>query len=195
MSRSSLPAELYRAGVWVVVAVVAIIVWSQTGVDLPEPPDAEAAVLLAEATFDLNNDRAEGAPQQQVVNGWHAVDLLAAIVLQQGAAIESQQAAASSGVVANLLLVFGLGVCADLVGTSLIRARGTRKEPGGEGFNGHPSAEGLDGVESSAIPGRSGPFAPEPISQRGSVPPGSPDYVGDQGATIGPPRGNDEDSR
>jgi hypothetical protein len=42
-------------------------------------PDADARRLVAEALVDaeLNNDRAEGAPQQQVVNGWAARDLLA----------------------------------------------------------------------------------------------------------------------
>jgi hypothetical protein len=56
----------------------------------PEVPDDEAgeaivdALELAEEFYDLNNDAAESAPQQQVVNGWYVNDLLNIIALETG---------------------------------------------------------------------------------------------------------------
>jgi hypothetical protein len=42
------------------------------------------ALELAEEFYDLNNDAAESAPQQQVVNGWYVNDLLNIIALETG---------------------------------------------------------------------------------------------------------------
>jgi hypothetical protein len=67
----------------------------------PDTPDNELAILLPDyadivsdalSDFDANNARAEGAPQQQVVNGWVARDLLSIIALEQSELVDAARA-------------------------------------------------------------------------------------------------------
>lgn len=63
-------------------AAAAITVWL---VMAPEPIDAKAHADEVEAILamaELNNDSAEGAAQQDVVNGWATRDLLALLSAQ-----------------------------------------------------------------------------------------------------------------
>lgn len=64
--------------------------------------DHNAEVVAALAAADANNSIAEGAPQQQVVNGWVARDLLAIISAQ----LDEQNAASDRKV--PLLLMLGV---------------------------------------------------------------------------------------
>lgn len=81
-----------------VLATAAVAVWF---VMAPEPPDTAGgqinlsarnyANLVTQALddFDANEARADSAPQQQVVAGWVARDLLSIIALAQADMIES----------------------------------------------------------------------------------------------------------
>jgi hypothetical protein len=63
-----------------VLALAAVIVWFTMGPD-QNTVSADVREVLFEA--DMNEVSASGAPQQQVVNGWAAKDLLAIIANQQ----------------------------------------------------------------------------------------------------------------
>jgi len=59
----------------------------------PTAPDTktyELSVRAALADADASNDTAEGAPQQQVVNGWVARDLLAVLSSQSNDQLQQQ---------------------------------------------------------------------------------------------------------
>jgi hypothetical protein len=55
--------------------------------------DYSELVQQALSDSDANNVRAEGAPQQQVVNGWVARDLLSIIALEQNELVEAARTA------------------------------------------------------------------------------------------------------
>lgn len=81
-----------------VIALAAVAVWVLLA---PPPVDADArtiglstadyASLVNQALSDgeINEERAESAPQQQVVNGWIARDLLSIIALAQADLLET----------------------------------------------------------------------------------------------------------
>ena len=81
----------------ILLAGVAIAVWftmkPQTEkLDVAEPTySSQISAVMAE--YEANNARTEGAPQQQVVNGWVARDLLEIMATQQQEALELQQQA------------------------------------------------------------------------------------------------------
>lgn len=71
----------------VLIAVAALIVWFVLAPsDAVEDPDSalgyDSLIDLALANYDLNNDNTESAPQQQVVNGWVAKDLLQIVAIE-----------------------------------------------------------------------------------------------------------------
>lgn len=80
------------------IAAAAVAVWVAMA---PPPVDADSGAiglsarnyvnLVEQALSDaeLNEDRAESAPQQQVVNGWAARDLLSIIALAQADTLET----------------------------------------------------------------------------------------------------------
>lgn len=116
--------NLYRALVWVLVAVTALVIWGVSGPNLPSETDFDGAIRTAEVTYEANNSQTKGAPQQQVVNGWYMRDVLPVLAKQNSAIIEQQKAAIAGGrLLSTMLLVFGLGVCADVVGSSLLKNR------------------------------------------------------------------------
>lgn len=64
-----------------VLALTAVIIWFAMAPD--DSSDRSRDISRALATYELNDARTEGAPQQQVVNGWVAKDLLTVIAEQQ----------------------------------------------------------------------------------------------------------------
>ena len=72
------------------IAVAAIAVWFVMAPAEPDPvtgfdPTSKTYTSLIDLTlddYDANNDRADSAPQQQVVNGWVSKDLLTIIAYQ-----------------------------------------------------------------------------------------------------------------
>jgi hypothetical protein len=99
----------------VVLAVAAVIIWFAMAPDDSSGSSSDVNRALAE--YELNEARTEGAPQQQVVNGWVAKDLLAIIAEQQDRAVSDERLPALA-----VLLVFGL---------ALHIATTPRAEPGG----------------------------------------------------------------
>ncbi len=87
----------------VVLAVAAALIWFVMAPD--EPSSASGDVSQALAEYELNEARTEGAPQQQVVNGWVARDLLAIIAEQQDRAVSDERLPALA-----VLIVFGLAL-------------------------------------------------------------------------------------
>jgi hypothetical protein len=87
----------------IVLGVAAIVVWFAMAPDASSDrsPDIESALN----DFDANNARTQGAPQQQVVNGWVAKDLLTVIAEQQNASVADERLPALA-----VLLVFGLAL-------------------------------------------------------------------------------------
>jgi hypothetical protein len=77
---------------FVVLAIAAVIVVAVSGPTEPEPIDTsrfDRQVQQALSDFDANEARTEGAPQQQVVNGWVNRDLLTIISRQLSASMET----------------------------------------------------------------------------------------------------------
>ncbi|MCE0488290.1 hypothetical protein [Ornithinimicrobium sediminis] len=68
---------------------------------------------VADSMADLNNESAEGAPQQQVVNGWHVADL-ATIQIEQ-LEVQHLQSLEAERRTAALLFWLGLGFAGDLI--------------------------------------------------------------------------------
>ncbi|NUL47376.1 hypothetical protein F7P69_19540 [Cellulosimicrobium funkei] len=124
MNRTTAPsarvADLYRATLWTMVAVLAIVIWFSAAPS-STAEDWSSDISSAEAGKVVNDGSTSGAPQQQVVNGWFVVDTIPILSEQ----LSEIQAAASTGRLPALALLFGLAACADLVGRSLLSFRGT----------------------------------------------------------------------
>lgn len=115
--------DVYRAAVWLVVAVLAVIVWFAGPSD--ETTETWASqISAADAKKIINDASTEGAPQQTVVNGWYVADVLP-ILSHQSSAVHS---ALTGGRLPSLGLLFGLGYCIDVIGCSLGRVRIQRRE-------------------------------------------------------------------
>ena len=84
----------------VVLAVAAIVVWFAMG---PDDRSDDIDQALRDAT--VNEISAQGAPQQAVVNGWVARDLLAIIAEQQNDTASDERVPALVG-----LIVLGIAL-------------------------------------------------------------------------------------
>ncbi len=115
--------DTYRALVWLIVAVLAVIVWFAAP-NGGTSSDWSTQMSSAEANKTINDASTEGAPQQQVVNGWYVTDSLPVLSAQASAL----HTAVTSGRIPSLMLLFGLGFCADVVGCSLGRSALRRRE-------------------------------------------------------------------
>lgn len=67
--------------------------------------DFSSDIALALANYETNNSNTQGAPQQQVVNGWVTKDLLAVLARQQNVALSPKGAPRDNRIPAELLLV------------------------------------------------------------------------------------------
>jgi hypothetical protein len=81
----------------VVLAIAAVVVWFAMA-----PEDRSSDIRQALVEYEINEARTEGAPQQQVVNGWVAKDLLTIIAEQQNDVASDERLPALVG-----LLVLG----------------------------------------------------------------------------------------
>ena len=91
-----------RAGA-IVLALAAIVVWFAMAPDDSEDRSSDISRVLAE--YELNETRTQGAPQQQVVNGWVAKDLLTIIAEQQNESISDERLPALA-----VLVILGLAL-------------------------------------------------------------------------------------
>lgn len=176
------PAALhvYRLVVWTTVMIAMIVLVRQPFPALPEPPAEGRSTVQpgfaddfsgAAALKDLREYTADSAPKQQVVNGWYTNDMLEIIGLQNDSLLQGQarlldaQTAAISHTyelsmwqmtdrrLESLLVVFGLGAAAHLVGSSLIQllaGRGRRSQRPG------PTSD------EAGVPGANPETQPEP---------------------------------
>lgn len=78
-----------------------------------DTPNYSSAISSAIAGYEANNAMADSAPQQEVVNGWVAKDLLEVIAKAQNASLSPESAPRDDRVPAELLLVvLGLALLA-----------------------------------------------------------------------------------
>lgn len=70
----------------VLLACAAVFVWFAMAPEEPTTFDSEGALSLIQAEDDANNELTDGAPQQTVVNGWTANQLLELLVRQNSTA-------------------------------------------------------------------------------------------------------------
>ncbi|MGY1604559.1 hypothetical protein [Geodermatophilus sp. SYSU D00815] len=131
------------------IAVAAVAIWFLMAPEDPEPitvkgvADRSAQIDQALSDYELNDISASSAPQQQVVNGWVAKDLLTIMAEQQNEALaRDTQLAAPAATVDERIPALGvlvvLGVALALVtstrGATAARADGeARREPTGGG--------------------------------------------------------------
>ena len=67
--------------------------------------DFSSYIATALANYETNNATTQGAPQQQVVNGWITKDLLTVLARQQNVALSPDGAPRDNRIPAELLLV------------------------------------------------------------------------------------------
>lgn len=91
--------------------VAAVMVWFSLEPDDSAPQSADFGPEIAAAlkAYDVNNAGADSAPQQEVVNGWAAKDLLTVIARAENAGLSPQPAPMDERIPAELLLLV-LGV-------------------------------------------------------------------------------------
>lgn len=94
-----------------ILAIAAVAVWfllepEQASADTP---NYSSAISAAIADYESNNALADSAPQQEVVNGWVAKDLLEVIAKAENASLSPESAPRDDRIPAELLLVV-LGV-------------------------------------------------------------------------------------
>ncbi|RFU19914.1 hypothetical protein [Geodermatophilus marinus] len=87
----------------ILLALAAIVVWFAMAPD--ESSDRSSDIASALADYGLNEARTHGAPQQQVVNGWVAKDLLTIIAEQQNDSVTDERLPALA-----VLVVLGLAL-------------------------------------------------------------------------------------
>ena len=114
--------NIYRALVWIIVAICSLFTLGGLST-VGDPTLAEGQISVAEATKSSNDLMTEGAPQQQVVNGWFVVDALP-IVSEQLSGIH--QAGVYNSRMYYLGLIVTLGVAADIIGRSFGAQQNTR---------------------------------------------------------------------
>ncbi|SFP60709.1 hypothetical protein SAMN05660464_3659 [Geodermatophilus dictyosporus] len=73
----------------IVLALAAIVVWFVMAPG--ESSDRSSDIVSALADYEVNEARTQGAPQQQVVNGWVAKDLLTVIAEQQNDSVNDDR--------------------------------------------------------------------------------------------------------
>ena len=87
----------------IVLALTAVVVWFAMAPDESSNRSTDIARVLAD--YELNEARTQGAPQQQVVNGWVTKDLLAIIAEQQNESVSDERLPALA-----VLVVLGLAL-------------------------------------------------------------------------------------
>ena len=109
-TRAWAAGRIVRIAVWAAAAVLAAIIWvSNPTASSMQPGALPDAVSLVSLQAEANQKSAESAPHQQVVNGWHAADLLELSVLQSNLLLNAQIKTAS------LLAVFVIAFSVDRI--------------------------------------------------------------------------------
>ena len=133
-SRTSRRETMRRVGLGLI-ALAAVLV---TGLAAPAAPEAvdtsrfDDQITMALEDYEANNQRTEGAPQQAVVNGWIARDLLTVIAKQTNALLGSSQASAGDPRIPLLLML--LVLAATLYGMTASSGVVPARPSSGSGF-------------------------------------------------------------
>ncbi len=96
---------------FVLLATAAVLITVFGAPAAPEPVDTsrfERQITLALEDYESNDALTEGAPQQTVVNGWIARDLLTVMAQQTNALLGASQASASDPRIPRLLMLLVL---------------------------------------------------------------------------------------
>jgi hypothetical protein len=99
---------------FVVLALAAAIITFALAPEQPEPVNTSSydrQISQALSDYATNDARTQGAPQQQVVNGWIARDMLTVLTQQTNELLEVSAPAASDQRIPLLLFVLILAVC------------------------------------------------------------------------------------
>lgn len=109
----SFGVQMVRVVGFAVLALAALVVMVTMGPSVEDVDTSTFDRLVDQALSDAeaNEARTQGAPQQQVVNGWTNRDLLTAISRQMSAEIEATQGIAGDQRVPALLLLMVLAIC------------------------------------------------------------------------------------
>lgn len=96
-------------------AFMAVVVWFAMAPEehaVSSTSSHDRSITQALEEFELNNQNAQGAPQQQVVNGWVARDLLSVVAAQQNDLIAASASQTPDPRVPALLMLglFGLAL-------------------------------------------------------------------------------------
>lgn len=140
-----------------VLALAAIVVWFTMAPEDVETPtvqtqeqvrDRSSEISGALADYELNEARTAGAPQQAVVNGWVAKDLLTILAEQQNEALTRPEVPAPLPPVVpddeRIPALIGLAV----LGLALVTATSPRSVPAGA-----PSRGGAQRADGAAVEG------------------------------------------
>lgn len=121
---------LIRGGWGLFVAFLLLVAWFSMAPEAAEEHSWQSDLRTANATAEANHARTEGAPQQQVVNGWHAVDL-AGIQVEQLIAQYDQlgRIADSESRTGAMALLIGIGLAGELILRGWEGRGRTRGEP------------------------------------------------------------------
>lgn len=157
-----------------VLALAAIVITFVAGPQVPETSDTsryDRQIQQALDDYESNDARTEGAPQQQVVNGWIARDLLTVIAEQGTDSLAVATPAATDDRVPLLLLVLVLSVCwyaftAPSQPESATVAGGPVSGP--EPHSAEPATTSTAGTEPPST--RPGPVAPSAADSTGTHP-------------------------
>lgn len=117
-------------------AVIAVAAIAVTILGAPESPDPistdtfERQITVALEDYESNDANTSGAPQQQVVNGWVARDLLTILTQQTNAVLAASQTSASDPRIPLLLLllVFAVALHAATLPALLRPRAGTKRD-------------------------------------------------------------------
>jgi phospholipase/lecithinase/hemolysin len=116
---------------FVVLAVAAVLITVLGEPVALEPVDTsrfEGQILAALADYESNNAQTDGAPQQAVVNGWIARDLLTIMAQQMNAFLGASQASASDPRIPLLLMLLVLAAA-----LHVLTARSVAPPPAADG--------------------------------------------------------------
>jgi hypothetical protein len=138
-----------------ILAVAAIVVWFAMGPS--NEGDRSSDVSQALLTYDLNEARTEGAPQQTVVNGWVAKDLLAIIA-------EDERDDRPAALLGLLVLGAALALITSPSSPKVTKVAGAHDEPTSESSESTPAPK-LEAVGPQTTHGPGTTWPPPPPRQ------------------------------
>jgi hypothetical protein len=138
-------AGLIRTAGFGALAIAAVLITFLGAPEAPKPTDTstfDRQIEVALADYEANNARTQGAPQQEVVNGWVTKDLLTVLTEQTNAMLATSQSSAADPRIPLLLMLFVLAACLHALTAPATRARTEGAPDAGAGFDKAPPPSG-----------------------------------------------------